>query len=361
MRGLTHFFCYDGPMHRSLTFGLGALAALFFGCQGADEMDDAGLALEPGDEVWQRSLPAAASTIAVGYDLSVAVTGSKGDELWVGRFSRDGDEVWSYTEPGYQGRSVVIDAYATYVAAGSNSEASVGRVMAFDRDGQVLWTLDDAELSPRALAPAPGGGVYAVGPVGDASSIFMERVLPSGDVQWLVEEDGVAGSWLDADATSDGVLFVTGLRDDGSWWMHARSSLADRLWTTELGQPDGGAFPSLSVNAQRLDASVLTQGDGSRGSIVELDPWGGVRWVQELDVPPTDIASNGSDYSPLLVSYLAHRSVDAIDNAGVIEWSVAQDPECPKSYAVVRRSVEDALVLRWCGGNESQLVLFKTS
>ncbi len=35
--------------------------------------------------------------------------------------------------------------------------------------------------------------------------------------------------------------------------------------------------------------------------------------------------------------------------------------ECPKSYAVVRRSAEDALVLRWCGGNESQLVLFKTS
>ncbi len=350
-------------MHRALTFGLGALAALLFGCQGADEMDDAGLAVEPGDEIWQRSLPAAASAIAVssGSDLSVAATGAKGDALWVGRFSPDGDELWSFTEPGYQGVSVVTEAFATYVAARSNDDASAGRIMAFDREGQVLWTLDDAEFSPRALAPAPGGGVYAVGPVADASSIFMERVLPSGDVQWLVEEEGVAGFSLDADATSNGLLFVTGLREDGSWWIHARSGLADRLWTTELGKPDGAAFPRLSVNAQRLDASVLTQGEGSRGSIVELDLWGGVRWVQELDAPPTDIASNGSDYSPLLVSYLVTPSVDAIDSTGVIEWSVAQDPECPKTYAVVRRSAADALALRWCGGNESQLVLFKTS
>ena len=103
-----------------------------------------------------NSLPAAGSAIAVSYDLSVAATGVKGDALWVGRFSKDGDELWSYTELGYLGVSVVIDSYATYVAAMSNDDASAGRVMAFDRDGQVLWTLDDAELSPRALARAGG-------------------------------------------------------------------------------------------------------------------------------------------------------------------------------------------------------------
>ncbi len=355
-------FCYDEPMYRALTFGLGVFAALLLACQGADEMDDAGLELDPGDEIWRRSLPAAASAIAVepGSYPGVAVTGAKGEELWVARFSRDGEQLWSYTEPGYLGRAVAVDSFATYVVARSSGDASDDRVMAFDRDGQVLWTLENAEQSPVSLAPAPGGGVYAVGPVGDASSIFMERILPNGDVQWLVEDDEVAGSTLDADATLDGHLYVTGLREDGSWWIHARSSLADRLWTTELGQPEGAAFPRLSVMPVRIDASVLTQGEGSRGSIVELDPWGDVLWVQELDAPPTDIASNGALDSPLLVAHLVAPSISAIDSAGSIAWSVEQDPDCPKSYAVARRSAVDALVLRWCGGNESQLVLFRT-
>ncbi|MEZ4379700.1 MAG: hypothetical protein R3A79_00010 [Nannocystaceae bacterium] len=348
-------------MYGTTLRGLGVALALSLACQGDDEQDDTGAVEEPGHELWRRSLPAQALAIAVGYDSSIAATGVKGDSLWVGRFADDGDELWSRTEPGYQGLSVAADPFETYVAAKPNDGAPGGRVLALDSDGSVLWTLDDAEREPRALASAPGGGVYAVGLVEDSPSIFIERILPSGDVQWVIEEDEVFGTTLDADSASDGVVVVTGSRDDGSWWVHARSSLGDPLWTTELGQLVGPALPRVSRGGAWIHASVLTQGEGSRGSVVELERTGEVRWIQPVDAPPTDIASSGSQYGPLLLSILVDPSINALGNGGAIEWSVEQDPDCPKTYAVVRRSAADAVALRSCTAGGSQLVVFQVS
>lgn len=339
-----------------------AVLALALACQGeSGDGDDAGAPAEPGDQLWARSIVADGIALAVDWHGNIAVVGNEDGGLWLGRFSAEGEPLWSRTEPGVLALTVATDVQRIIYAAGALGIESPagGRISAYDLDGTHRWTLDDPARTPRALAAAPGGGVFAVGPVAGEPGIFIERVLPSGDVQWSLTEDDVAGEWLDADVWADGLLLITGSRDDGSWWMHARTALGDKLWTAELGEVVGPGFPAVAHGATRIHASILGQGEGPRGLVAAVSPWGGaVEWIQPLERAPTDLAVG--DSGSILLAGLVSPSITALGDGGATEWSIEPDEACPKTYAVARRSSTDAVLLRACTDGGSQLALVQT-
>lgn len=339
-----------------------AVLAFSLACQvESGDNDDAGAPAELGDQLWERSLAANGIALAVVRNGSVAVVGNEAGGLWLGRFSAEGEPLWSRTEPGVLALAVAADAQRIIYAAGALGleSPSGGRITAYNLDGEHLWSLDDPARTPRTLASAPGGGVFAVGPAGAGEAgIFIERVLPSGDVQWSLTEADVAGEWLDADTWTDDMLLITGYREDGSWWVQARTALGDKLWTAELGEVIGPGFPSLA-HGVRIHASILAQGEGHRGLVAAVSPWSGsVEWIQPLEQPPTDLAVG--DGGSILLAGLVSPSITALGSGGATEWSIEPDDACPKTYGVARRSPTDAVLLRWCAGGGSQLALVQT-
>ncbi|MCR9159511.1 MAG: hypothetical protein ACE37F_22600 [Nannocystaceae bacterium] len=191
-------------------------------------------------------------------------------------------------------RMVATFGAASSVYLAANDDDGLGNhpvwVGSFDEHGEPGWTqrfgsLDD---DPRALVPAPGGGVYLAYATRDAgaSSQQLRRYGPDGTELWTTtlatsdSDGGVAAGTIDC---AGQVVLTGGLSAPASaeleWnmrsdlWVAGFDPDGTELWSTtfEFGPPF--SFGSGSAVAVTLEGDVVVSGSylGDAGS--DYEPW----------------------------------------------------------------------------------------
>jgi WD40 repeat protein len=171
----------------------------------------------------------AATSLAFFDDGSVAVTGYSLGELCVGRYSADGERLWTWQRPygrtwTYVMSAVATDGLGNVYLAGYTADSFT--VAGLDRDGQQKWL---------HVAPSSSSGV------GAGQAIV---VSPTGEVYCAGSTDGVATT-------------VYGFANDGSLlWSHSLGTLWGKSYVGGIAiAPDGNVLVAGS------SAGYLSDGD----------------------------------------------------------------------------------------------------
>lgn len=307
-----------------------------------------------GTELWQRRLSVEGHDVAVAPDGSSYVVGVE-DGFWLGKFESDGTPLWSYTEAGTFGVAVVVgDDGGIYTAAYDWNNEGVGRRVArFEEDGAHAWTLEQETRTITALAPAPGGGVYAADGFGAGSASFFQRLSGDGQVLWSFEDALLTGV-EDLALGAAGELVASGMGD--TWWVAAWDEQGAPLWATELGPAlPAGPFQSIAVEPDgTLSVAAMTQNEpDARGWFVRLDAAGMLLSTRSLAKPPTEIVHVDGGVA---LANLVPPSVEVQGAEGARAWAVDPPTDCLKTWALDATGKSPIIALRNCGEDGSQLV-----
>ena len=208
--------------------------------------------------------------IAVDGEGNVYVTGyvdqnGAGNDVWVRKYDADGDEVWTKTYNGTsngadRGHSIAVDGngnvYVTgyeWVTGGGNQNIWVRK---YNRNGNVVWTKTYNGTAGfgdygQGIAVDGSGNVYVIGyewVSGEGSNIWVRKYDSDGDVLWTKTHGGTAnladkGYGIAVDGS--GNVYVTGFDRpaDGELdniWVRKYDTDGDVVWTKTHNGPDDG-------------------------------------------------------------------------------------------------------------------------
>jgi hypothetical protein len=139
-------------------------------------LEGAALALSPDGGV-----VVVGATQAIEADLVVRQLSAEGEEVWSRTFDSGGDD---------RGQTVAVDTDGSVVAGGTVLIVSGGSssqtlwLRKYDRAGQTLWTDTQEVGSAPSLALDPGGAIVVV--AGWSNSFLIRKYAPGGGVLWSI-------------------------------------------------------------------------------------------------------------------------------------------------------------------------------
>jgi hypothetical protein len=228
------------------------------------------------------------------------VVGSNSGQLWLGRFSSNGDVLWKRTYAHGSGTSGLdVDRFPDggFVAVGRKTLDPVGAlwVVRVDQKGEMLWErhFDNGDAAgTRVLAFRDGSTIVGGGAFLSGIRPWFLKLDPQGQVLWQRALDQGSFS-VDSIALSGGGTFVAAFRcpdsvntcvtridHDGTMTSVPFSVVLDQVYLGNTIRPSGdGGYVVIGST---------TFGDSSDLLLVKLDSFGSIVWQRTYDVGVTD-------------------------------------------------------------------------
>lgn len=281
--------------------------------------------------------------ITLDQDSNVYLTGNDTGDIWVSKYNRDGDTLWTKTYDGPSGGSdtgedIAVDQSGNVYVTGW--EELIGGtndlwVRKYDTDGNEEWTRTQNGTSGeydkgRGITVDERGDIYVVGTdhtIDEGRNIWIRKYDPDGTGQWTrTYNDPLDGTdeGYDIAVDENGNIYVIGNEyvpgESLNIWIRKYDEDRIEQWTRGYGLGldvyDGGRGITVDTGGNVYVCGYVTQ--GTYGGDYDI-------WVRKYD-PDGVVLWTKTHAGPYLFRDSAEDiAVDASGNVYVVGWEYVGD------------------------------------
>ena len=232
------------------------------------------------------------------------VTGNVTGYLWnitedavLNKYDGDGNLIWNITCRGagtYSANAVVTSGDYVYLAGNilpllDSHKSSSNFLNKYDSDGKLVWNVTWAQTyyeEGAKVAAISGDGVYLAGGAFTNSGQDAFLIRYDGDGNLILNRNITCGGNIEAIATGDNAVYLTGYGPHGAF-LHKYDSTGNHIWNITWGEwPTKGSAIATSGNSVYLTGfdivgvnifhyTFLNKYDSTDGKLIWNTTWGG--------------------------------------------------------------------------------------